>query len=81
MEIKYIIGYVDEDINQVKKYQRRFKKLGFEVVGYDFEKEMIERSAVKVKDSADAAEFLHSEIVLQEANEPRGRSLKRNELS
>ena len=40
MEIKYRIGYVDEDINQVKKYQRRFKKLGFEVVGYDFEKEM-----------------------------------------
>lgn len=47
----------------------------------DFEKEMIERSAIKVKDSADAAGFLHSEIVLQEANEPRGRSLKRNELS
>ena len=40
MEIKYRIGYVDEDINQVKKYQRRFKKLGCEVVGYDFEKEM-----------------------------------------
>jgi hypothetical protein len=29
-----------------------------------FEAEMIERSA-KVKDSADAATFLHSEIVLQ----------------
>jgi 2-polyprenyl-6-methoxyphenol hydroxylase-like FAD-dependent oxidoreductase len=43
----------------------------------DFETEMLERSATKVKDSADAAEFLHSEIVLREGNEPRGRILKR----
>ena len=42
----------------------------------DFEAEMIERSAVKVKDSADAADFLHSDVVLYEANEPRGRCLK-----
>jgi hypothetical protein len=40
MEVKYKIGYVDEDINQVKKYQRRFRKLGFEVIGYNFEKGM-----------------------------------------
>jgi 2-polyprenyl-6-methoxyphenol hydroxylase-like FAD-dependent oxidoreductase len=44
----------------------------------DFESEMLERSAVKVKDSAEAAEFLHSEIALYEGNEPRGRCLKRN---
>ncbi|WP_289659105.1 FAD-dependent oxidoreductase [Flavobacterium panacagri] len=43
-----------------------------------FESEMIERSASKVKDSAAAAEFLHSEIALYEGNEPRGRCLKRN---
>lgn len=36
MEPKYRIGYVDEDVKQVKKYQRRFRKFGFEVVGYDF---------------------------------------------
>ncbi len=42
-----------------------------------FETEMVERSAVKVKDSADAAQFLHSEIALYEGNEPRGRCLKR----
>ncbi|KRD10318.1 monooxygenase [Flavobacterium sp. Root901] len=42
----------------------------------DFEAEMLERSAVKVKDSADAAQFLHSEIVLHEGDEPRGRCLK-----
>lgn len=37
----------------------------------DFEAEMITRSASKVKDSADAAEFLHSEGVLHNGNEPR----------
>ena len=40
MEVKYRIGYVDEDVNQVRKYQRRFRKLGFEVIGYDFNKGM-----------------------------------------
>lgn len=45
-----------------------------------FESEMLQRSAVKVKDSAAAAEFLHSEIVLHEGDEPRGRCLKRKEV-
>ena len=44
-----------------------------------YEAEMLERSAVKVKDSAAAAEFLHSEIALYEGNEPRGKVLKRRE--
>lgn len=39
----------------------------------EFESEMLERSAIKVKDSAEAAQFLHSEIVLQKGDEPRGR--------
>jgi 2-polyprenyl-6-methoxyphenol hydroxylase-like FAD-dependent oxidoreductase len=43
----------------------------------DFESEMLERSAIKVKDSAKAAAFLHSDIVLHKGNEPRGRVLKR----
>lgn len=42
----------------------------------DFESEMLARSAVKVKDSADAAQFLHSEAVLDENDAPRRRSLK-----
>jgi len=42
-----------------------------------FESEMLQRSATKVKDSAEAAQFLHSDIVLHESNEPRGRCLKR----
>ncbi|WP_394364094.1 FAD-dependent oxidoreductase [Aequorivita lipolytica] len=43
----------------------------------EFESEMLERSASKVKDSAAAAQFLHSEIVLYEGDEPRGRCIKR----
>ncbi len=42
----------------------------------EFESEMLERCASKVKDSEKAATFLHSEIVLQEGNEPRGRHLR-----
>jgi len=44
----------------------------------DFESEMLQRSAKKVKDSAEAAQFLHSDIVLYEGDEPRGRSRKKN---
>ena len=43
----------------------------------DFESEMLARSASKVKDSADAAQFLHSDTVLHEGDEPRGRCLQR----
>jgi hypothetical protein len=32
---------------------------------------------IKVKDSAEAAQFLHSDIVLQENNQPRGSCMKR----
>ena len=46
----------------------------------EFEEEMLKRSAVKVKDSAEAAQFLHSEIVLHEGDEPRGRCLKKKDL-
>lgn len=43
----------------------------------EFESEMLKRSAKKVKDSAKAAEFLHSNVVLYEGDEPRGRCLLR----
>ena len=42
------------------------------------EAQMLARSSVKVPDSAAAAEFLHSEVVLHEGDEPRGRCLKRS---
>jgi 2-polyprenyl-6-methoxyphenol hydroxylase-like FAD-dependent oxidoreductase len=45
----------------------------------EFESEMLERSASKVRDSAEAAKFLHSEIVLHKGDEPRGRCLKRRD--
>jgi 2-polyprenyl-6-methoxyphenol hydroxylase-like FAD-dependent oxidoreductase len=47
-----------------------------ETVLKEFETEMLQRSAVKVRDSAEAAKFLHSDVVLHEGDEPRGRCLK-----
>jgi hypothetical protein len=44
-----------------------------------FEAEMLQRSAKKVQESADAAQFLHSAIVLHEGDEPRGRCLQRKD--
>ncbi|MFT2110830.1 FAD-dependent oxidoreductase [Marinomonas sp. 2405UD68-3] len=44
-----------------------------------FEAEMSARSASKVTGSAEAAQFLHSDIVLHEGDEPRGRCLKKND--
>ena len=56
----------------------QWRKAGLrESVLTEFESEMLERSAVKVKDSADAAHFLHSDVVLHEGDEPRGRCLKK----
>ncbi|MNQ84149.1 6-hydroxynicotinate 3-monooxygenase precursor [compost metagenome] len=58
-----------------------WKKAGIrDSVLHQYESEMLERSAIKVRDSAEAAEFLHSEIVLHEGDEPRGRCLKKKEL-
>ncbi|WP_095951638.1 NAD(P)/FAD-dependent oxidoreductase [Flavobacterium sp. ACN6] len=59
----------------------QWRKAGIrESVLKEFEAEMLERSAVKVKDSADAAQFLHSEVVLHEGDEPRGRCLKKKDI-
>lgn len=43
----------------------------------NFEKEMIKRTSVKVKDSAEAAVFLHSKSVLLKSDAPRGRQPKK----
>ncbi|MEM7105024.1 MAG: hypothetical protein AAF502_17945 [Bacteroidota bacterium] len=40
MATGYKIGYIDEDENQVKKYQRRFREFGFEIIGYEFHQGM-----------------------------------------
>lgn len=44
----------------------------------DFEMEMLTRSAKKVEDSAHAADFLHSQSVLDEKDAPRGRGLSKD---
>lgn len=57
-----------------------WRELGIrESVLNNFEAEMLARSAVKVKDSAEAAKFLHTDIVLHEGDEPRGRCLQRDQ--
>jgi 2-polyprenyl-6-methoxyphenol hydroxylase-like FAD-dependent oxidoreductase len=65
-------------ITQKCKNNPRWKEDGIrETFLNDYEIEMLERSAVKVTDSADAAKILHSEHVLKEVNEPRCNSFKR----
>jgi 2-polyprenyl-6-methoxyphenol hydroxylase-like FAD-dependent oxidoreductase len=55
----------------------RWREAGVrESVLNEFESEMLERSSSKVKDSEEAAQFLHSDIVLHEGDEPRGRCLR-----
>uniref|UniRef100_UPI00404ACF65 FAD-dependent oxidoreductase n=1 Tax=Flavobacterium sp. TaxID=239 RepID=UPI00404ACF65 len=44
-----------------------------------FELKMLKRSAIKVRDSAEAAKFLHSEIILHEGNETRGKCLNKKD--
>jgi len=39
-EERYKIGYIDEDIKQVIKYERRLRDYGFDVIGYSFKKAM-----------------------------------------
>ncbi len=57
----------------------KWKEAGLrEVVLTAFEEEMLARSASKVKDSAEAAEFLHSKDALREDCDPKGRSLRGN---
>lgn len=57
--------------------QSQWREVGIrESVLTEFEAEMLARSAVKVKDSAEAVELLHSKLVLREGDGPKTRSLK-----
>lgn len=51
-----------------------------EIVLTEFEEEMLARSALKVKDSAEAGKFLHSKDVLREGDESKERSLRSTNL-
>jgi 2-polyprenyl-6-methoxyphenol hydroxylase-like FAD-dependent oxidoreductase len=58
----------------------QWRKAGIrESVLNEFESQMLQRSASKVKDSADAAQFLHSDIVLHESDAPRRRFIKKKD--
>ena len=46
-----------------------------------FEDEMLERSAVKVQKSADAAKFLHTHVAISEGNVTRGQVAAAEESS
>jgi 2-polyprenyl-6-methoxyphenol hydroxylase-like FAD-dependent oxidoreductase len=60
----------------------RWREVGIKKsVLIEFETEMLLRCSSKVKDSAEAVQNLHSEIVLQERNETRGRYKKRKEVN
>jgi 2-polyprenyl-6-methoxyphenol hydroxylase-like FAD-dependent oxidoreductase len=59
----------------------KWREVGLrEIVLTEFEEEMLERSASKVKDSAEAVELLHSKSVLREGDGPKGRCLRGNNL-
>ena len=51
-------------------YKRQ--KTDISVALEEYHAEMVERSAVKVKASAEAAQFLHSSVAIQEGNVTRG---------
>lgn len=54
----------------------KWREIGLrETVLTEFEEEMLERSAAKVRDSAEAVEFLHSKGVLREDYQPKRRSV------
>ena len=56
----------------------KWKEVGIRAsVLTDFEADMLARSANKVKDSAEAVQFLHSNLVLHESDEPRGKGIKK----
>lgn len=55
----------------------QWKEVGLrKIVLNEFEEEMLERSASKVRDSAEAAKLLHSKDVLREGERSKGRCLR-----
>lgn len=64
-------------ISKAKDNTEHWKKNGIRLsLLKEFEEDMLKRSKAKVKDSAEAARYLHSEIVLLEVNQPRARVAK-----
>lgn len=70
------LSLVREITKSSNKFSQWREKGLRETVLSNYEEEMIHRSAVKVKGSAEAAKFLHSEYALHKGDEPRGRHLR-----
>jgi salicylate hydroxylase len=65
-------------ITRACRPQSNWREVGIRAsVLTEFETEMLQRSSKKVKESAEAAEFLHSVSVLSESDAPRGRDLNK----
>lgn len=67
MGTNYKIGYIDEDINQVKLYRRKLRDFGFEVIGYDFSKGMSLKELMEQVYSSDI-DLLMIDFRLKEGN-------------
>lgn len=67
MDVKYKIGYIDEDVNQVKLYRRKLKIFGFEVIGYEITKGMPLQELMKQVYSSDI-DLLMIDFRLKEGN-------------
>jgi hypothetical protein len=66
-DTQYTIGYIDEDAQQVKKFQRSLRPFGFSVVGYDFEKNMTPESLMEQVYDSDI-DLLMIDYKLKESN-------------
>ena len=66
-DTQYTIGYIDEDTQQVKKFQRSLRPFGFSVVGYDFEKNMSPESLMEQVYDSDI-DLLMIDYKLKESN-------------
>jgi hypothetical protein len=63
----YKIGYIDEDNQQVKRFTRNLRSHGFEVIGYDFYKNMTPESLMEQVYNSDV-DLLMIDYKLKESN-------------
>lgn len=67
MAATYRIGYIDEDLQQVKKFTRNLRPYGFDVIGYEFQKDMSPESLMQQVYESDI-DLLMIDYKLKESN-------------
>lgn len=67
MGTNYKIGYIDENLTEVKTYKRKLKKYGFDVIGYDFVKGMTPEALMEQVYSSDI-DLLMIDFKLKDSN-------------